>query len=413
MPGSLARGTAGCYMCFKSGTPCQVHSHLFARRGRIDVTLSGQRESRHPFGNTGFLGAAILVWTIVSPRPADAQSCASVTIEPTDESATILVTDSAGTCEVPDGGYIKVNTVYKRFISASLSGSCQTRVTSCSPLPCHCVDSLVYTRYLANSALLVDSGSQGNVNGSPTHVQNYSTCTNPPACTNKTNTLVGGASWTATTLGPHVYTSSTSTYSTPCVIQPTTFPQQQSITMNALKCEPKFLGDDRHLEPTTIEIYLPPAMIAAQTALEAAAQDWNGVSTGVTLQVTSTSCGDGPNCVTVSTGSIGSFCGLANANVDPDTGLISGNASVTLQPTWDDPVTGYSAEGLQRTFAHELGHLLGLDNYDAAACGVSDAAMQDQFACQAPTVMHDVTVNDSLPTSNSVYGEKSKLSCGF
>jgi hypothetical protein len=356
---------------------------------------------------------AILASIILSAGPAAAQSCAPVTIEPTDENASILVTDSGGTCVVPDGGYVKVNTVYKRFIAASLSGTCQTRVTSCSPLPCHCVDSFVYTRYLANSALLVDSGSQGNVNGSPTYVQNYSTCTNPPACTSKTNTLVGGWSWTTSVLGPHVYTSSTATYSTACVIQPTTFPQEQTITMNALKCEPKFLGDDRHLEPTTIEIYLPPAMSAAQTALEAAAQDWNGASTGVTLHVTSTSCGEGPHCVTVRTGNIGNFCGLADANVDPDTGLISGNATITLQPTWDDPVSGYSAEGLQRTFAHELGHLLGLDNYNAAACGVSDAAMQDQFACQAPTVMHDVTENDSLPTSNSVYGGQSKLSCGF
>ena len=74
----------------------------------------------------------------------------------------------------------------------------------------------------------------------------------------------------------------------------------------------------------------------------------------------------------------------------------------------------YSATGLQRTFVHELGHFLGLDNC-STSCGVSDAAMQDEFVCNqtTPAVMADVTINDSIPVTNSTYGGNTTLSCGF
>lgn len=73
----------------------------------------------------------------------------------------------------------------------------------------------------------------------------------------------------------------------------------------------------------------------------------------------------------------------------------------------------YSSDGLQRTFAHELGHFIGLANYNSAACDVSDAVMQDQFNCSSQSVMKAVTINDYLPVANSVYGTKSRKSCGF
>ena len=68
-------------------------------------------------------------------------------------------------------------------------------------------------------------------------------------------------------------------------------------------------------------------------------------------------------------------------------------------------------QGLERTFAHELGHCLGAGNY-TPSCGVNDAVMQDTFDCGLkPSTT--VSMNDSLPVVNTVYNGKSRRSCGF
>ena len=84
---------------------------------------------------------------------------------------------------------------------------------------------------------------------------------------------------------------------------------------------------------------------------------------------------------------------------------------LTLRTDWAE--LPYSATGLQRTFVHELGHFLGLDNY-STSCSVWDAAMQDQFVCTQsnPAVMDDVTINDSIPVTNSTSGGNTTLVAG-
>jgi hypothetical protein len=101
-------------------------------------------------------------------------------------------------------------------------------------------------------------------------------------------------------------------------------------------------------------------------------------------------------------------CGFASGTWN-DAGVRTGNTQLRLRTDWDT----YSSDGLQRTFVHELGHFLGLDNFDETACAVSEAAMQDEFDCGAPSVMDGVTINDSLPVVNSTYGGGPKVSCGF
>jgi hypothetical protein len=87
--------------------------------------------------------------------------------------------------------------------------------------------------------------------------------------------------------------------------------------------------------------------------------------------------------------------------------------TLTLDDTWNDTGDPYSAQGLERPFVHELGHFVGLNDYDAAACGVSDAAMQDQLYCRVATVMNNPTFSDTRPVVNTTYGGGTTTTCGF
>jgi hypothetical protein len=177
-----------------------------------------------------------------------------------------------------------------------------------------------------------------------------------------------------------------------------------------VKCEPKFDSANEHLPPNvTTSIYLPPSMEAAAGDLGGAVTSWNAalVGTGVHLEVVRTPCSS--NCIEVQVDPSLRFCGFAHKTVvDPATGVVTAGL-ISLRPEW----VSYSPDGLQRTLVHEVGHFLGLDNYNAAACGVADAAMQDQFNCADPTVMHEPTFSDTRPVENSTYGGKPKVSCGF
>jgi hypothetical protein len=75
--------------------------------------------------------------------------------------------------------------------------------------------------------------------------------------------------------------------------------------------------------------------------------------------------------------------------------------------------SSFTAAGLQRTFEHELGHLLGLLDY-ANSCDTTgnSAVMQANFNCGA-TPSTTVSINDYLPVNNTVYGGKTTKTCGF
>jgi hypothetical protein len=81
---------------------------------------------------------------------------------------------------------------------------------------------------------------------------------------------------------------------------------------------------------------------------------------------------------------------------------------ITLNSSW----AGFTAEGLRRTLMHEIGHLLGLEDY-ATPCNVSDAIMQPGFTCTDSGIMNAITINDRLPVAKSTYGGGTRLICGF
>jgi hypothetical protein len=187
--------------------------------------------------------------------------------------------------------------------------------------------------------------------------------------------------------------------------------------MNAFKCKPKFLTQESNivrLEPVTapdkVKIYLPDTMSGATTALEAAVNSWNAaLPSGVQFEIVSAECSLGPACIHVVTIPGQTLCGNAY-KLWNSSGLIT-EGQIQLRTDWNT----YTSNGLKRTFAHELGHFLGLDNSDIPACGVDDAVMQDDFDCAPNTTTKLVspTLNDTLPVGNSTYGGKPTAACGW
>jgi hypothetical protein len=201
------------------------------------------------------------------------------------------------------------------------------------------------------------------------------------------------------------------------------YPAINSVVLNALQCEPKWQTDGNgnliHLAPPTspnkIDIYLDPdSLSGAASALDAAIGGWNPqlTGTGIELRRVNSPCGTGPGCVTVQSASLGG-CGFTPPVSTDSTGQIVGNIFLQIRANWST----FTPDSLQRTLAHEIGHLLGLANYDATeACDTTgnSAVMQENFTCgpdSSPSV--NVTINDYLPVKNTVYGGNTRNTCGF
>ena len=153
-------------------------------------------------------------------------------------------------------------------------------------------------------------------------------------------------------------------------------------------------------------------MGAAAVALDAAIANWNSSvsGAGVPFERVSVTGGTGSRCITVETASLGA-CGRSQWGAPDASGAHTGFLKLQILPDWNT----WTAESLQRTFAHELGHFLGVGNYSAPTSCVGDDAVLHPGFGYGPTVMplRTTTLNDSLPILNTVYGGKSKRSCGF
>jgi hypothetical protein len=204
------------------------------------------------------------------------------------------------------------------------------------------------------------------------------------------------------------------------MLTPTTFAANHTITINALKCEPKFQNPTGNIprlgvptSPNKVQVYLPSSMSAIDSELDAAISAWNGQigATGIQYEKVTADCGAGPYCIKIETASLGTGCGFSAWDPPPPSGILSGGLKLQLHNdywTW-------SSAGRARTLVHELGHFVGLDDYSPApACAVSDAMMQPDFACgYGSTPASTLTISDYLPAVNTVYNGKSKKSCGF
>jgi hypothetical protein len=249
----------------------------------------------------------------------------------------------------------------------------------------------------------------------------------PPPCT-KVNTTSSG-SYYITPITPTTVTYTTTNQAAGGISacnMGLTYEGVNPITLNVLQCAPNFIDThpstgaplpyilrvSPHPSPSPLQIYLPgtPHVLAgAATALDAAISDWNtrvGAASGVFLTRVSSPCGSGSDCITVRELNIGNYCGTFEGAWD-NNGYFNADMFLNLSPSWQS----YSSTGLQRTFVHELGHALGLDNNQS--CTVNQAAMNDTFDCLGTVSTVTSTFNDYRPVNNTVYGGKPKTSCGF
>lgn len=213
------------------------------------------------------------------------------------------------------------------------------------------------------------------------------------------------------TLGMHLVDFQTWPFQTSCnVIQNSNV---ITLSFDVMACQPTFLTDANnnpiHLAPTTIKIDLPSGMSGAITALDHAISEWNSSlgGTGVVLQ--RVACSSGPYCVPVTVDPQLTSCGFSPTPTTDGTGTITGGARIQLHSTW----ATFTPSGLRRTFVHEIGHILGLDNFpNNASCTPSAAAMNPTFVCGS-TVVDTGTFNDHRPVTKTVYGPTPRVSCGF
>lgn len=303
------------------------------------------------------------------------------------------------------GGYVKPGTTYKIDEHIEATGKCQTRLWNAG----QCQNSTLQIRSIGSSSVYDSSVSSQSPIGyvSPNgNVQLVDT-------TVPTNTS-SVVTFSSTIEGLHAITSKTNFSPTACAFSPSDGvpADNQPLELNVLKCEPKFLnmnGTVVHLGTGVTNIYLPPQMSAAQSALQDAIDQWNAAlsGVGVSFALTSNSCGTGPHCISVSSGSV--TCGDSGASGFDSNGVITGGATLILRDNW---ATTMSDSGLRRAFGHELGHFLGLDNY-TSSCGVSDAVMQENWICEASNPVYNLQKSDYIPVANSTYGGKTQASCGY
>jgi hypothetical protein len=370
--------------------------------------------------------AAVCALTcIAESTAAEAQTCPAATGD-FSQGADLSVRKYGGACTVPNGGYAKVNTIYELHVLVSVNGWCQLYARDgqgqCTPG--------VPGNYYNRTAVGTNQGITGNPYGyvvyGNTDVQTYNTCGNGN-CT-PVNTSSNGNLWYPSTEGVYAYTTlntvgggtlgSGSQY---CNMSGFQFSELHPVVFTVLKCEPKFQGSGAsapipHIgvpaSPDKIQIFLPNTMSSLGPALDAAITDLNTQisGTGIVFEKVTSTCGSGPRCISVESASQGN-CGFAAwDSTDAITGVMTGGLRIQLQNTW----ATWSADSSQRTFAHELASLLGLNDYSTTACLVNDAAMQPAFACgpdEHPS--KTVKIDDSLPIIRTVYGGQTRLSCGF
>lgn len=362
-------------------------------------------------------------------REARSQPCPAVTGD-FSQQAVLTMKTQGNSCTIPDGGYVKVNTQVRLHVQSQVTGWCKIYFRNALGF---CQQLTIYNRLAANSSLRMDGGATGQypVLGNQ-NVQNYNTCSVVGGQCTSVNTLSQGQTWLAHSsygLGPHVYTSvnltgggtigSGAQY---CNMSGFQFAENAPITVNVLKCEPKFLdynGQVQRLAPPggtdKVKVFLDQSTMAgATTALDAAIANLNtnqSAQTGITLERVDVDCGANGDCIRVMVVPGQTTCGFtAWGSRDAATGYYTGVLQLRLHPAW----AMFTSTGLQRTFVHELQHLMGLDNYaDAPACGVSDAAMQDDFDCNGTNALTTLTINDILPAAKTSYGGGPRTACGF
>jgi hypothetical protein len=355
----------------------------------------------------------VLIWCALGGW-SFGQSCPGSGSVPTpDVGGAWLVTIAAPTCTLESGGYIKRQDVgtepekYKIHFAATVTGGCQTRVLQCSPLPCKCVNSTYYVRNLLTSEVDRNGALLGYVAASGT-VQHYDTSV-------PTGTLQAGWKWKPLSEGKFTFTSIIKTNATQCGLSPTQSPGTPFVT-NVVKCKPYYNTDPAapertiHLPQGPIQIYVPPSMPDLVSIADAVANDYTvGLAgTGISVTRTTSPCSGG-TCVNVNIGDSTGGCTRWTAQWDTQGTVVQ--SEMIYPATYSE----YDPTANRRYMAHELGHLLGLNESEQPDCFANHSIMSSSDPCGIAytSAAQSPTPSDFLPIANSVYGTLPRLACGF
>ena len=357
--------------------------------------------------------------SVASHNATATQSCGPVAVTPASQTTgPISVKKYDASCDVPSGGYVMVFGSYRLHAQSTLAGSCQTRTLDQG----QCVNVSLFERYHGAVKTYVNGVFEGNL---PVDywVKEMDTTTTPPLNT------TSGDSWSPVSTGTYTYTAlGTALDSGGCGF-PTSWAATNSVTMHAVRCKPEwYLAGNPlvnvHVPIGKVYLYIPTSMrdrmvgtnVPPNGPAVLAIQAWNAVLTslGIEFEITdsTSTCGSGGDCIEMQTTSntIQGCADIAPSSINLTTGIIQGVSTMRFPAdTWSKATD----TRLQRSVAHELGHILGLNHN---LCSVANSIMSTAgTSCTAADsgMALGPTTTDVLPIVNSTYGDQVRASCGF
>lgn len=295
------------------------------------------------FGSTGAAALLALAAIMSSPSPCRTETCGPVphdTASPDPQgffsvpSPTVcregeLVVDQT----IPDGGLVKVDTLYRFDTEAHVTGTCDYNTWNYWPPPGWCQYFFTDTRWLALIGLTRISPSN-NSQYQPLYASSHTQSLDTRPSTN-------GVTYIASELGRYTHNFQSTAYSTACNEPP--YSAVVSRHISALTCEPLWLRGSTiiHQQPGNVDLYIPPDMYEQlREPAEAAASVWTSALGGIVqIHATQEDCGSLPTCIRIQQGVVSSGCAIISAPVYDSAGIVTSGRTITL-PTAPDPRIG-------------------------------------------------------------------------
>ncbi len=324
--------------------------------------------------------------------------------------STASCVDGAGNAiadkSVPDGGFVKNFTTLRADASSTLTGACDWYYS----------DGTFYRTELRNIVGVQIYQYPPTLLTSGQTIYPYTPTQSIDS--RISGTTSGSVSAGHSELGSYRYTFKTNVYSTNCGITPTASGIIER-RVNVVACTVSWflrttppVGATFHLPAQEIKVYIPATMSILYGTPEnpgpadRALADWNVAlaGTGVTFKMVPQSCGSGADCVSFAEGTVAQGCAQVEAGSSSPDGTANAASTVRLPSAFRTR----TPERNRRTVAHELGHLLGLN--DNSCTGPN--SIMGPLACDATTGFTlSPTTTDTLPTTSSTYGNHVQKVC--
>lgn len=293
------------------------------------------------------------------------------------------------------GGWVKQGSLFDVHTSAMTTGRCVLRATTGWPPICQVIGEQLRTINKvkitdAPPGLLPTVWSRFSLNEQGGTVFRQTLDTMIPGTTS------GPLHKTAFYVGQWTFAFQSVVNTTSCNILPASS-EIKNRGVFVTKCRPYWmLYNSKMLRAPagTVYLYLAPHLSAGWGApLQQAVEDWNGRLSGggvPSFQVVNYDCGSGGDCVSITEGTPSSGCAEMLPGVPGANGEYVSSAGIVVLP-------GRQGDLARRTFAHEMGHLVGLRENDPE-CALADSVMSPRVA---PMTCEDLPSGTALGPSDA------------